>query len=128
MSNYAILNESKTEVVNILVADSPSVLPFPADRVILADQGAAIGDLYQDGQLQRPPLPEPTAQEQAQARQQDILFRLREIDMLSIRPLRAIQDGSFSETGDSDKLGDLEQEAVSLRDELAEVLAIINAE
>jgi len=47
-----------------------------------------------------------------------IKMRLNEIDLESIRPLRAVQEGS-QDTSDTDKLSALESEAENLRAQLA---------
>lgn len=56
----------------------------------------------------------------AEVRKAQIAARLSEIDLLSVRPLRSMQSGSASEF-DVKKLNALDQEAVSLRAELAAI-------
>ena len=50
----------------------------------------------------------------------EIQKRLDEIDRLSIRPSRAVQAGTETQE-DRDRLSELETEAQSLRDQLAEI-------
>lgn len=61
-------------------------------------------------------MPDPTIIEN-ERRVQEIKQRLSEIDTESIRPLRATVDGSATEF-DTQKLAALEQEAMSLREEM----------
>lgn len=58
-----------------------------------------------------------TEAEKAEFRKNEILFRLREIDILSIRPVRAIADNTAVQA-DFDKLKALNLEADNLRSEL----------
>jgi hypothetical protein len=58
---------------------------------------------------------------QAAARRVEILARLAEIDAASIRPLRAVADGT-AEKADADKIAGLDAEAAALRAELADEL------
>lgn len=67
-----------------------------------------------DGWSETPPLP--TAKEARAARRAEINARLEEIDRESIRPLRAVTDGT-STACDMEKLRKLESEANSLRHE-----------
>ena len=62
-------------------------------------------------------MPDPTIIQNEQ-RSQDIKHRLSEIDIESIRPLRAMVDGSATEF-DITKLANLEEEATILRKELS---------
>jgi hypothetical protein len=64
--------------------------------------------------------PPPTEAELAAQRKAEILAALAEIDIASIRPLRAVADGSADEY-DTQKLADLEDAAAELRAGLAEV-------
>ena len=68
-------------------------------------------------------VPAPTAEEQAEQRRQEILAELDRIDRASSRSLRAILTaqaaGNQPEQADIDKLAGYENEAVSLREELA---------
>jgi hypothetical protein len=54
----------------------------------------------------------------AAARRAEVLARLAEIDTASVRPLRAIADGTAVQA-DHDKLAELDSEAAGLREELA---------
>jgi hypothetical protein len=63
-------------------------------------------------------LVDPTPEEAAAQRREEIQGRLAKIDIASIRPLRAISDGTATEY-DRQKLADLEAEAAELRTELA---------
>jgi hypothetical protein len=54
----------------------------------------------------------------AAARRAEILARLAEIDAASVRPMRAIADGTAVQA-DHDKLAALDSEAAGLREELA---------
>jgi hypothetical protein len=62
----------------------------------------------------------PTPEEMAEQRKAEIITRLAEIDIASIRPLRAIADNTATDF-DREKLADLEAEAAALRTELAEL-------
>ena len=64
--------------------------------------------------------PEPTPEEQKQARIAEIKSRLLEIDLESVRPLRAKAYGTATPEDDA-KLAAMEQEAEALRAELAGV-------
>ncbi|MDR2075954.1 MAG: hypothetical protein LBP61_03340 [Desulfovibrio sp.] len=66
--------------------------------------------------------PPPAPEEPITKRRMEILFRLTEIDAASIRPLRAIADGSATDF-DYNKLATLDAEAAELRDELQMGLA-----
>jgi hypothetical protein len=55
---------------------------------------------------------------QGAARHEEILARLAEIDAASIRPLRAVANGTAT-AFDTQKLADLDSEAAALRAELA---------
>jgi hypothetical protein len=57
---------------------------------------------------------------QGAARREEILTRLAEIDAASIRPLRAVADGTAT-AFDTAKLADLDSEAAALRAQLAEL-------
>jgi hypothetical protein len=70
-----------------------------------------------DEESERPLLPE----EIRQARITEIRARLDEIDLESIRPLRAIADNTATDS-DREKLARLEEEAASLRAELGALL------
>lgn len=67
---------------------------------------------YPDGWSTTPPEPELSREEQ-------IIRRLSEIDRESIRPLRAVVDGSATDR-DKTKLQTLEEEAENLRSELSQ--------
>lgn len=60
-----------------------------------------------------------------QRRQKEIISLFEDIDIKSIRPLRAIASGSAS-IGDIETLGNLDAQAQSLREELAQILATQN--
>ena len=62
--------------------------------------------------------PEPTPEEQKQLRIDEIKSRLNEIDLESVRPLRAKVSGAAT-PGDDERLAALEQEAEAVRAELA---------
>ena len=62
--------------------------------------------------------PEPSPEEQKQLRIDEIKSRLNEIDLESVRPLRAKVHGAATPEDDA-KLAALEQEAEALRAELA---------
>ena len=62
--------------------------------------------------------PEKTADERRKDEAQAIKARLRDIDSESVRPLRAIASGTQTAT-DTEKLAALDEEAASLRGELA---------
>ena len=63
-------------------------------------------------------IPEPTQEEIAEKRNQEIYARLTAIDSESLRPLRAIAQGTATDY-DIEKLKALEDEAVALRQELS---------
>jgi hypothetical protein len=71
---------------------------------------------YPDGWSSTPP--PPTPEQIAEARRQEILSRLAEIDAASIRPLRAVAENAATDF-DRQKLADLGTEAAELRAELA---------
>jgi hypothetical protein len=77
-----------------------------------------LGPLPADALLEQPAAPPPTEAELAATRKAEITVRLAEIDTASIRPLRAIADGTATDF-DMQKLANLEAEAATLRDELA---------
>jgi hypothetical protein len=62
--------------------------------------------------------PEPSAEDLKEQRKAQIMARLSEIDLASVRPLRAIAHGLGTQA-DHDKLAALDGEAASLRTELA---------
>ena len=62
--------------------------------------------------------PEPSPEEQKQLRIEEIKSRLLEIDLESVRPLRAKAYGTAT-PADDERLAALEQEAEALRAELA---------
>lgn len=76
---------------------------------------------YPDGWSTTPP--EPTEEEKRQVRIVSIDARLDEIDRESIRPLRAIADGSATGS-DKAKLAALEQEAAARREERTQLAAV----
>ena len=65
--------------------------------------------------------PEPTQKEKDAQLKTQILARLKEIDLASVRPLRAMANGEAAQE-DKDKLADLDAEAQTLRTELAPLL------
>lgn len=69
------------------------------------------------------PTPDPTPEDLAEQRKQEILMELDRIDRASSRSLRAILTaqaaGNQPEQADIDKLAGYENEAVALREELA---------
>ncbi|MDR1311090.1 MAG: hypothetical protein LBK01_04340 [Burkholderiaceae bacterium] len=65
-----------------------------------------------------PKPPPPTSEQLAAQRREEILSRLATIDTESIRPLRAIAEGTV-EDFDREKLSALDAEAATLRAELA---------
>jgi hypothetical protein len=73
---------------------------------------------YEADALRFPP---PTPEQIAEQRRAEILARLNEIDAASIRPLRAIAEGTAVEA-DHAKLAELDAEAAELRTELAGLL------
>jgi hypothetical protein len=79
-----------------------------------------LGPLPTGALLERPAKPEPTPEELAAARKTEIIARLAEIDIASIRPLRAIADETATDF-DREKLATLEAEAAELREELAKL-------
>ena len=90
----------------------------------MAAQANAQGKLLQvvNGTLVLVEPPQPTPEETQQQRLNEIATRLTEIDLLSIRPLRALADNTASEF-DRTKLAALETEAAALREERAVLLA-----
>lgn len=70
----------------------------------------------------QPVIVEETAE---QKRQKEIISQLEIIDIKSIRPLRAIASGSAS-TEDVETFGNLDAQAKSLREELAQILSVTN--
>jgi hypothetical protein len=86
-----------------------------------ADMWAAIhayAQAHPDAVEDEPVPPPPTPEDIAAARRAEILGRLSSIDRESVRPLRAIADGTGTEY-DADKLAALDAEAAMLRAELA---------
>ena len=69
-----------------------------------------------------PVLPEPAPEKAAALRAEIIKARLKRLDFESIRPLRAILDGTATDE-DSEKLSGLEAEVWLLREELQELEA-----
>ena len=65
--------------------------------------------------------PEPTQKEKDAQLKTQILARLKEIDLASVRPLRAMANGEAAQE-DKDKLTELDAEAQTLRTELAILL------
>ena len=65
--------------------------------------------------------PEPTQKEKDAQLKTQILARLKEIDLVSVRPLRAMANGEAAQE-DKDKLTELDAEAQTLRTELAILL------
>ena len=115
MGRYAVIEDNK--VTNIIEAAGPDVLP----GVVLmeAPDWTAIGDVLVDGELPgAPPEPEPDPETERLARIAQIEADLHNIDLASIRPLRAIDNGSDSPV-DHQKLIELEEKAAALRAELA---------
>lgn len=72
-------------------------------------------------EAERDQLLAPTAAQLTETRQAEILARLKEIDIESIRPLRSKGRGNSSSLDDT-KLNDLDTEAESLRTELQGLL------
>jgi hypothetical protein len=90
----------------------------------MAAQANAQGKLLQliDGALVLVASPAPTPEELKQKRLGKIASRLAEIDLLSIRPLRAVADNAATEF-DRNKLAALETETAALREEQASLLS-----
>jgi len=71
---------------------------------------------WQNGVWHHEPLPEPTQAEKDAKRLQEIDTRLRQIDVESVRPLRAINNGTAVQY-DHDRLAEMDAEAETLREE-----------
>jgi len=92
------------------------VQPSPEDGFVEIPDNVVCGMIKEtDGTFVNPPIP----QEQLDAQRiGEIDARLKEIDVESVRPLRAINAGTDTQF-DRDKLADLDAEAETLRTERA---------
>ena len=117
------ISYADSETGQILVAVlAPGVGPESAARAMRLAPGA-----WREITAEEAALPlRPTEAEKIEARRAEVLAELAEIDRQSLRPLRAIVQGSAAE-GEAAKLAGLEARAEKLRAELAGLNKVTHA-
>jgi len=98
---------------------------YPPEAAMFCNQNGYVIKEIEPRRYQIQEVPASTPEEQAEQRRQEILAELDRIDRASSRSLRAILTaqaaGKEPDKADIDKLAGYENEAVALREELAEL-------